>query len=127
MTPSGLREDVDRLLRVHIHSVEQMEVLLLLRAHPSRDWTGAQAAQELRIDPDSAGGRLSDLHARGFLAPGAPGAFRYAPEHPDVARAVEGLAAAYAERRVTVINLIFSKPSERISSFADAFRLRRGR
>ena len=43
----------------------------------------------------------------------------------DLHRAVAGLAREYAARRVTVIGLIFSKPVDKIRSFADAFRLRR--
>ncbi len=38
---------------------------------------------------------------------------------------MRGLAEGYAERRVTVINLLFSKPVERIRTFADAVRLRK--
>ena len=40
------------------------------------------------------------------------------------AKVVAAVADAYAERRYTVIDVIFSKPAERIRVFADAFRLR---
>lgn len=125
---SGLPADVSRLLATHIDSVEQLEVLLLLRTAPERGWTAAEASGELRTEPDSVTARLRDLEARGFVTADGSGParlYRYRPATPDLARAVDGLADAYASRKVTVIGLIFSKPSKAVLSFSDAFRLRR--
>jgi hypothetical protein len=36
---------------------------------------------------------------------------------------VDEVAAAYPRFRVSIINLIFSKPIDKIRTFADAFRL----
>ena len=49
-------------------------------------------------------------------------AARYGPEPIDDRSALD---RAYAERRVTVINLIFSKPIDKLRSFADAFRIKK--
>ena len=116
-----------RLIADHIDSVEQLEILLLLYQHPERSWTEASVARELRISAMSAGDRLNDMARAAILSKvqGTEGEYRYAPESPQLAEAVAGLAAAYSERRVTVINLIFSKPVDKIRTFADAFRLRR--
>lgn len=115
-----------RLIADHIDSVEQLEILLLLYQHPERSWSAESVARELRVSPMSAGDRLKDMTRAAILArvPGAEGEYRYAPER-QMGEAVAGLAAAYSERRVTVINLIFSKPVDKIRTFADAFRLRR--
>lgn len=115
-----------RLIADHIDSVEQLEILLLLYQHPERSWSAESVARELRISPMSAGDRLKDMARAAILArvPGAEGEYRYAPD-AQMREAVSGLAAAYTERRVTVINLIFSKPVDKIRTFADAFRLRR--
>lgn len=67
---------------------------------------------------------LVDLAGRGFLVEKEEGAFVYEPK-PGLAKQVDALASAYSGYRVTIINLIFSKPSEGVQSFADAFRLRR--
>jgi hypothetical protein len=40
-------------------------------------------------------------------------------------KAVEMLAACYADRRVSVVAQLYSKPTRRIRVFADAFLLRR--
>jgi hypothetical protein len=44
---------------------------------------------------------------------------------PALDAAVAQLAKDYAERRVSVITLIFSKPVDKLRTFADAFRLRK--
>ncbi|OJT25875.1 hypothetical protein BO221_08525 [Archangium sp. Cb G35] len=127
MRAGDLPEVVRRLIADHIDSVEQLEILLLLQQHPERSWTAESVARELRISPLSAGDRLKDMARSAILArvQGSEAEYRYAPESPDMAEAVAGLATAYSERRVTVINLIFSKPVDKIRTFADAFRLRR--
>jgi hypothetical protein len=69
--------------------------------------------------------RLEDLGGRGLLTHCEKGRCRWAPASPELERDVEALARAYAERRVSIIHLIFSKPSERIRTFADAFKFTR--
>ena len=51
--------------------------------------------------------------------------YRYAPANEELNGIVDALAESYANYRVAVIGLIFARPSERITSFADAFRIRR--
>lgn len=122
-----LPDEVRRLIAENIDSVEQLEILLLLLQHPDRSWNAETVARELRISPMSAGERLEDLTHDGLVAraDGNEAGYRYGPESPALDEAVRGLAAAYPVRRVTVINLIFSKPVDKIRTFADAFRLRK--
>jgi hypothetical protein len=124
---NDLPEDVRNLITDHIESVEQLEILLLLHQHRSRVWTADSVARELRIAPISAGERMDELARASILSrtQGSPVEYRYAPGSPSLDAAVTGLARAYSERRVTVINFIFSKPVDKIRTFADAFRLRR--
>jgi hypothetical protein len=51
--------------------------------------------------------------------------YRFAPATAEMEAAVDGLAESYAKYRVAVIALIFSKPSERVRTFSEAFRIRR--
>jgi hypothetical protein len=68
------------------------------------------------------------MAAGGLVAQQAdPAAFRFDPRTTELAQAIEELARAYADRRVTVIGLIFAKPLDKIRSFADAFRIRKDR
>ncbi|HVG59747.1 MAG TPA: hypothetical protein VNA24_14415 [Hyalangium sp.] len=111
----------------HIDSIEKLEVLLLLRNRTEREWTASEAALELRITEASAATRLVDLASSGLLVGNraAPTGYRYSPAHSEDVRAISELATAYAERRVSVITFIFSKPQERVRGFADAFLIRK--
>jgi hypothetical protein len=118
-------QNVRGFLHDQIDSVVQVEVLLMLYARPGRDFAAADVASELRIEPAGAEAQLASLRGRGILANGAAGAYRWAPRSAELEAAVAGLAREYAERRVTVIGLIYAKPSDQLRSFADAFRIRK--
>jgi hypothetical protein len=112
-----------RLIAAEIHSVEQLEVLLLLRAAPEKDWTATEVSRALVTQVDTAEHRLTDLAGRRLVRRDGE-TFRYAPD-AETDRAVGDLAQAWATRRTTVVGLIFSKPSDAVSTFSDAFRLRK--
>ena len=126
MRGGDLPEPVNRFIVEYLDSAEQLEILLLLFRHSERDWSAEGVARELRISPLSSAERLEEFAREGLLVRGEGGAgYRFGPRDPSLVDAVRGLVAAYAERRVTVINLIFSKPVDKIRTFADAFRLRK--
>lgn len=125
LPPAPLPQHVIRFIREDIHSVLQLEVLLLLRERGG-EWTPSTVAEELRITVQYAELRLQDLHLRGLLGPGSsPQAYVYAPTPESRRQLVDELAACYATTRYTVINLIFSEPGDSARSLADAFRFRR--
>ena len=104
----------------------QLEVLLLLRDNADRSFTAESIAETLRIDPQWAAAELTSLRRDGLVTlEEDTGDYRFAPARPELTRAVEGLAKAFASHRVSVITLLFSTPSDGIGSFADAFKLRR--
>jgi predicted DNA-binding transcriptional regulator len=124
-----LPEAVRRFILEHVESVEQLEILLLLLRRPGEAWSAEGVARELRISELSAGERLEDLNRDGLVVQvqeGVAGHYRYGTRDGPLDEAVRGLASAYAERRVTVINLIFSKPTDKIRTFANAFRFWKG-
>jgi len=122
-----ISEPVRRLIARHIHSAAQLEVLLLLRAVPDREWSVEDVARAQVSTRVMAEGLLEDLHARGFVAAyGEPRRYRYAPPS-DCLGVIDSLAEAYATRRVAVVGLIFSKPSSAVMGLADAFRIRKDR
>jgi hypothetical protein len=122
-----LPNDVAQFIVEYVDSIEQLEVLLLVRATAPKEWDGTTVARELRIDARSAASRLANMAARGLLVTtdAAAGRYRFDPKSPELRRVVGQLADTYDERRVSVITLIFSKPSDTIRSFADAFRIRK--
>jgi predicted ArsR family transcriptional regulator len=124
-----LAEDVRTLLAERIESISELETLLLLHRTEPIEWDARQLATELRIEVRAADHHLAALTARELLAYSEVDGevrYRFAPATEAIARAVSGLAAAYEKRRVAVVQAVYSRPTDTIRVFADAFRLRKG-
>jgi DNA-binding IclR family transcriptional regulator len=120
----GLPREVRAFIAAYINSLEQLEVLLALRADARRAWTASELSDHLRLAPDSVATRLSSLHRFGLLAEEG-GRFRFGPASADLEVAAAAVARAYDERRFTVVNEIFSRPNDVVTLFANAFKIRR--
>ena len=129
MGDDGITARVKQFITEQVDSVMQLEVLLLLAEQPGKVWTPPDLAAQLRIDAGWVEGQLRGMAGRGliWLSDGSPPQFRYEPRAPELGETVAELARAYADRRVTVIGLIFAKPVDKLRSFADAFRIRKDR
>jgi len=123
---TGVPTTVRRLIADRIESVQQLEILLLLRAASDKAWTAEEVARALVTEVDSSEDWLERM-ARGRFLVRDEDTYRYAPATAEMDDAVDALAESYAKYRVAVIALIFSKPSERVRTFSDAFRIRRGK
>lgn len=122
-------EDVRRFILDNLGSVEELEVLLMLRGAPEKNWSAAEVGQALYTSPAGAAMRLADLHAHGLLAliEGPEKLYCFRPARADMPVLINQLADLYKQRRVSVINLIYSKPSDKVQALADAFKFRQGR
>jgi len=129
MAIQDLSPGTKQLLEGHIDSVIQMEMLLMLKVQPDTPLSAAHIAQQLYVSEAVAGERLAALERSGLLqaevdADGRS-CYRYRPANPAMDAQVEDLARDYAQRRVRVIEWLYSRPSSSVRSFAGAFRLRR--
>ena len=115
-------ERVRRLIAEHITSIEQLEILLLFRGLPGQPQTVGQINDRIKSSLTSVTARLADLQASGFLRR-TDDRYQYDPG-AERAAVVDELAQVYAERRYTVIELIFAKPTDKLRVFARAFKLR---
>lgn len=122
--PSDLRQFLARF----IHSVEQLENLLLLARDPTRSWSVAEVFRTIQSSRESVAGTLEKFAREGFLSADAQGGFRFNPASEELADAVRRLMAAYRERRVSVIELIYKKSGkEGLQDFSNAFLLKKPR
>lgn len=128
MSDDVLMTQVKAFIAEHVDSVVQLEVLLRFHDAPEKTWTSADIAEAFRIDLAWVATQMSELQARGFLAQqeGAMPRYQYAPRTPQLHESVEQVAQAYAERRVSIINMIYSKPIDKLRNFSEAFRFRKG-
>ncbi|HEX8834436.1 MAG TPA: hypothetical protein VF719_09560 [Abditibacteriaceae bacterium] len=122
-----ITEELKKFIHTHINSVEQLEVLLLLRSNSQQEWSAREVSQKLFIQPESAAGRLADLHGSNLLTVREEGQklYRYQPQSGALDQHVGSLDRAYKERKDAVIRLIFSRPVDNIRVFSNAFRIRR--
>jgi hypothetical protein len=118
--------DIKQFIADHIDSVAQLELLLLMRNESAKAWTAEEAGKALYSAQEVMGLLLADLQSKRLVAPGPfENSFVYRPEGASLADFVDRLAELYRDRRVAVITAIYTKPTEKIRSFADAFRLRK--
>ena len=129
MNADPISSAVKTFIAQQVRSVVELECLLLLQQDAARSWTPGELGRELRIDEQWANRQMMDLAQRGLLVCDDPSCarYRYAPADPAVDALVRQLASDYAERRVSVIELIYAKPSDPLQSFADAFKFRKER
>ena len=112
----SLPEAVTAFVRGSISSVEQLAILLLLRANPFRTWTATEVSRELRGSEHSAQLRLSDLLDQQLIEERRDGgevAYVYAPSSEALRDTIDAVAEAYAERPYSVIALIYSDTRQR--------------
>jgi hypothetical protein len=116
--------ELKQFIEFYIESVQQLEALLLLQGDPHRKWLAADIAKLLYIPENIAASLLADFVRRGFaiLEPPGSGSHIYRSQDAELDRLIEQLAAVYQERRVAVVSLIYSKPLNKVQTFADAFR-----
>jgi len=116
--------DVKEFIGKNIHSVAQLEILLMIRGEPERSWTADEITNGRYLQSHLVAHLMEDLVQRGFAVQNIT-KFCYQPSDHEDRLLIDRLALVYQERRVAVIAEIFSKPIDFIKAFADAFRLRK--
>ena len=125
-SPGELPSDVLQLLRERIRSIEQLEILLLLRESGDRMWTAGEVYKQVRSSERSVAQTLQGLCSKGLLfCDAATSQFRFEPQTEALRVTIDQLADLYAERRVRVVEAIYSEPLDAVDEFAKAFRLRK--
>ncbi|MES2596778.1 MAG: helix-turn-helix domain-containing protein [Verrucomicrobiota bacterium] len=119
-------EQAREFIHAYIHSVDHFRVVLLLYDDPERCWQESEIVGRLRLPPPVVQKIVSELHAQGFVRTEPDHCFRYAPRREELATMMRRLAELDRERPVSLIRMIYSRPSEP-QAFADAFRIRKSK
>jgi predicted transcriptional regulator len=133
LAADDLPEDVRKLLREHIESYEQLELLLLLRTELDHRWTVDALSARFRIPASLASLALDELQRAGFVQARAPGAekqYVYVAQRDPVEATLNRLAQAYREHPIPILKQMSANAIERVRTaalrtFADAFLLRK--
>ncbi len=122
----GLSKQVLELISKYIDSLEELEILILVKNDPQKSWSLDRVNDQVRSSAASIQQRLAKLVETGFVAfDSSTKEYRYEPKSENLVTAVTLLAEAYRERRIKVIEAIYSKPVSGIRSFSEAFRFKR--
>lgn len=121
---SPIPTDVVDFLNKHIGTVWALELLLLMRLTPSRVWTVADLAKELRASAPVITRVAPPLMAAGIVVE-VEGGWRYGPPRDDLDGTIARLESLYKQRPVTIIRHIALAPHREAQSFADAFKFRK--
>lgn len=118
-------EAVLRLIHSSIKSAWALELLLLMRRHAARSWSIDALTAELRSSPSLVASILIGFAKADLVREQPDGSYRYAPGTADLDDTVRQLDAVNAERPLAVIKAIISAPNDKLTSFVDAFKLRK--
>jgi hypothetical protein len=103
-----------------------LELLLLLRRDPQRQWTADALVRELRGSIALVTESLTLLRDAGLVGVTDADAYFYRPESQQIDDLATALVELYGQKPITVLRTIFTSPSDKIQSFSDAFLIRRG-
>lgn len=119
MAEANFPEHVKEFILEFIDSVEQLEILLLLKSTPDKKWNCKTISDELRSTPDSVKGRLISLEKSKIIQK-VGDTYQYKPETQELRKAIDDLNDIYRYRKQKIFEFIFS-PMKKIKHFADAF------
>lgn len=124
-----LSEDVRRLIRASVPSLDALELLIgLVRRAPA---IMSPEMMDRELSPRGLGLETITqycqfLRMQGIVAEDPPGLFGYRPATPELDRAAQALLRAYNERPVTLIRTVYDLADQRrIQAFSDAFRFKK--
>jgi hypothetical protein len=107
VAPLSLPTHLVRFIRSHIHSVLQLEILLLLRERGGH-WSVTELEEELRLTANAVDAHVQDLLGRGLLSYDAKLArYTFAPKDERLRSLVDELWRYDGSMRHMVIDLIF--------------------
>lgn len=123
-----LSDSLTRFVRDRLPSLEQVEIVLLLRGDTGRSWSAPEVSERLGTPAESTAMRLFLLASNGVLMfDGTGGVPRYRYSSADAATdaLVGQLAEAYDHQREALYEIVGAPARDPIRSFSDAFKLKK--
>lgn len=122
--PNFPKEIHDFVVR-HFDSVEAIEIMILLQRSANTFWGVAAVSQRLGIPEEVVARKLAVLKQNGLLlAAEQSTAYRFAPADSEDVRLANDLANLYNDRRIGVINIVYSVNLQKLRAFSNAFKLK---
>jgi DNA-binding IclR family transcriptional regulator len=102
-----------------------LEILLFLHDRPEKIFSMEEVFREIQSSPASVRQRLNELCDRRLAGQTGEGGYRFSPGTAELGKSVDQLKTCYAVWRVKVIEAVYSRESDGIQIFSDAFKFRK--
>jgi hypothetical protein len=116
MTSHEIPTDVRDLLREHIETYEQLEVLLRFAGTRDRTWTMPEMTAATGVPAEAVADALARLAASGVLTASDDG--RRFSSSSDRAASIDALGDAFGRDRLGIMNLMTANALERVRTSA---------
>jgi hypothetical protein len=110
--------------RDSLRSIWSLELLAVLHAHPDKQWAVEELERELRATPQIVREAVHTLTRLGIAAGSNSDLCQYAPRDAGAEAIVRELLQVYALKPTSVMKAIYASPSDRIQTFAEAFKIK---
>lgn len=121
-----MKSDLVEFIEYSFGSVWTLELFLLLCGNRERQWRADELVRELRGSEAVARESIDRLVATGLVLAEEDGAVHCAHVSHEQDALVRQLEEEYRKRPAAIRRLIVRGPAEKLKSFSDVFRLRRG-
>ncbi|HEY1933178.1 MAG TPA: hypothetical protein VGG99_14280 [Acetobacteraceae bacterium] len=118
-------DDVLAFVQDTIRSVWTLELLVLMQQGADRAWPTAELVAALRANTRVVTEGLSALESVGLVRLDEAGMVRYRPASSALAETIRDVVDLYNRKPLAVVRTILTSPTDKIQTFADAFRFRK--
>ena len=127
MSSADIPIEVKHFIHDHISTLDQLEILLLLRGSPERVWSATEISTVLYTNVQSVKSRLEAFCLKGLLikTEAVEPYYKYKPTTDLLAKTIDDMARVYKDRRVSVVAFIYGSTDKHLQAFSDAFILRK--
>ncbi|MEQ1877612.1 MAG: hypothetical protein ABL958_13290 [Bdellovibrionia bacterium] len=121
-----LDPEIQSFIDKFIDSVEQLEILVLLKESAPKSWSDREINEKLQSNLGSVRERLAGL-CKLDLIKSVNNLFVYPGSNDKYDQIIEMTSHAYKRSRIRIIEMIFSRPKNKLRDFSDAFKIRKGK
>lgn len=107
-----------------LESIWSLELLIILKNNPEKCWLADELERELRGSALVVREGLDVLARLGLAAAASSRQWRYTPASAVLDNIAGDLVQLYATKRISVINAIHASATDRMRSFASAFKIK---
>jgi hypothetical protein len=117
-------EEVLAFVHSELGSVWALELLILLKSNPDKNFRLEELVLQLRSSTLAVAQGLTRLKDNGFADETADGTYCFAPRSPRHLQMASAIQSLSLEKPMTLIKAIAEIPNEQLRNFSDAFKIR---